>query len=173
MFSGALHCVHAQSCLTLCNPMDCSPPDSTVHGTFPGKDTGVSCLFLLQEVFMTQRLNPCLLHWQVGSLLLCHLGSPVLFSRSVVADSLWPHGQQHARPPCPSPTPGVHPNSRPLNRWCHLTISSSFVLFSSCLQSFSTSGSFPMSQLFTSGGQNIGVSPSASVLPMNTQDWFL
>ena len=88
VFSGALHCVHAQSCLTLCNPMDCSPPDSTVHGTFPGKDTGVSCLFLLQEVFMTQRLNPCLLHWQVGSLLLCHLGSPVLFSRSVVADSL-------------------------------------------------------------------------------------
>ena len=73
--------------------------------------------------------------------------------------------------PCPSPTPGVYSNSCPLSWWCHLTISSSVVPFSSCLQSFPTSGSFQMSQLFTSGGQNIGVSPSTSVLPMNTQDW--
>ena len=92
-------------------------------------------------------------------------------SCSVVSDSLWPHGLQHARPPCPSPTPGACSNSCPLNQWCHPTISSSVVPFSSCLQSFPASGSFQMSQLFTSGGQNIGVSASASVLPMNTQDW--
>ena len=81
------------------------------------------------------------------------------------------HGLQHARLPCPSPTPGVHSNSCPLSQWCHLTISSSVIPFSSCLQSFPTSGSFPMSQFFTSDGQSIGVSPSTSVLPMNTQDW--
>ena len=96
----------------------------------------------------------------------------VQFSRSVVSDSLWPHELQHARPPCPSPTPRVYPNSWPLSRWCHLTISSSVAPFSSCLQSFPASGSFQMSQLFTSGGQTIGVSVSTSVLPMNTQDWF-
>ena len=90
---------------------------------------------------------------------------------SVVSDSLWPHGLQHARPPCPSPTPGIHSNSCPLSRWCHLTISCSVGPFSSCLQSFPVSGSFQMCQLFTSGGQSIGVSASASVLPMNTQDW--
>ena len=96
----------------------------------------------------------------------------VQFSRSVVSDSLRPHEPQHARPPCPSPTPGVYPNSCPLNRWCHPTISSSVVPFSSCPQSLPASGSFQMSQLFASGGQNIGVSASTSVLPMNTQDWF-
>ena len=95
------------------------------------------------------------------------------FSRSVMSDSLWPHETQHARPPCPSPTPGVYPNSCPLSRWCHLTISSSVIPFSSCLQSFPTSGSFQMSQLFTLGGENIGVSASTSVLPMNTQDWSI
>ena len=92
------------------------------------------------------------------------------FSRSVVSNSLRPHGPQHARPPCPSPTPGVYPNSCPLSRWCHPTIASSVVPFSSCLQSFPASGSFPMSQLFASDGQSIRVSASASVLPMNTQD---
>ena len=92
------------------------------------------------------------------------------FSRSVVPDSLWPHGLQHARPPCPSPTPRVHPNSCPLSQWCHPTISSSIVPFS-CLQSFPASGSFPMSQLFKSGGQSTGASASTSVHPMNTQDW--
>ena len=95
--------------------------------------------------------------------------SSVQFSHSVVSDSLRPREPQHARPPCPSPTPGVYPNSCPLIRWCHLTISSSVVPFS-CLQSFPTSGSFQMSQLFALGGQNIGVSASKSVLPMNTQD---
>ena len=81
------------------------------------------------------------------------------------------HGPQHARPPCPSPTPAVYPNSSPLSRWCHPTISSSVVPFSSHLQSFPASGSFQMSQLFATGGQSIGVSASTSVLPMNTQDW--
>ena len=95
----------------------------------------------------------------------------VQFSRSVVSDSLWPHGLQHARPPCPSPIPGVYSNSCPLSQWCHPTISSSVVCFSSCLQSFPTSGSFPVNQFFASGGQSIGVSASASVLPMNIQDW--
>ena len=101
-----------------------------------------------------------------------HQFSSVLFSLSVMSDSLWPHEPQHTRPPCPSPTPGVHPNPCPLSRWCHPTISSSVDPFSSCPQSFPASGSFPMSLFFTSGGQSIGVSASASVLPMNTQDWF-
>ena len=96
----------------------------------------------------------------------------VQFSHSVVSDSLPPHEPQHSRPPCPSPTPRVYPNPCPLSWWCHPTISSSVFCFSSCLQSFPASGSFQMSQLFTSGGQTIGVSASASVLPMNTQDWF-
>ena len=96
----------------------------------------------------------------------------VQFSRSVVSDFLWHHGLQHARPPCRSPTPGVYSNSYPSSQWCHPTISSSVVLFSSCLQSFPASGSFPISQFFTSGGRSIGVSVSASVLPMNIQDWF-
>ena len=94
----------------------------------------------------------------------------MLFSRSVVYNSLQPHGLQHARPPCPSPTPGACSISRPLSRWCHSTISSSVVPFSSRLQSFPASGSFRMSQFFT-GGQSIRASASASVLPMNIQGW--
>ena len=93
------------------------------------------------------------------------------FSRSVVSDSLRPHKSQHARPPCPSPTPGVHTNSCPSSRWCHPAISSSVVPFSSFPQSLPASESFPMSQLFTWGGQSTGVSALASVLPINTQDW--
>ena len=89
-----------------------------------------------------------------------------------MSDSLWTHGLQHARPPCPSPTLGVHSNSCPLSQWCHLTVSSSVVPFFSYLQFFPASSSFPMSQFFTSGGQSIGVSASASILPMNIQDWF-
>ena len=92
-------------------------------------------------------------------------------SRSVVSDSLRPHESQHARPLCPSPAPGVHSDSRPLSQWCHPAISCSIIPFSSCPQSLPASGSFPMSQLFASGGQSIGVSASASILPMNTQDW--
>ena len=95
----------------------------------------------------------------------------VQFSRSVMSDSLQPHGMQHARPPCPTPAPGVYPNSCPLSRWCHPTISSSVIPFSSCPQSFPASGSFQMSQPFISGGQSIGVSASTAVLTMKTQDW--
>ena len=94
----------------------------------------------------------------------------LLFNHSVTSDCLWPHGLQHARPPCPSPSPGAYSNSCPSSRWCHPTISSSVIPFSSCLRSFPPSGSFPMSWLFVSGGRSIGA--SASVLPMNIQDWF-
>ena len=93
-------------------------------------------------------------------------------NHSVVSESLWPHGLQYSWPPCPSPTPGVYSNLRPLSRWFHPTVSSSVLPFSSCLQSFPASGSFQMSQFFTSGGQSLGVSASASVLLMNIQDWF-
>ena len=108
-------------------------------------------------------LTPSFTTYQLGS---------VQFSHSVVSNSLWPHGLQHTRLPCPSPTPGAYSNSCPLSWWCYPTISSSVVPFSSCLQSFPASGSFPMSQFFASGGISIGVSASASVLPMNIQDWF-
>ena len=102
----------------------------------------------------------------------------VQFSRSVVSDSLQPHESQHARPPCPSPTPGIHSNSHPSSRWCHPDISSSVVPFSLDLESFPASGSFHMSQFFPSGSQSIGVSASAPVLPMNSglisfrRDWL-
>ena len=95
----------------------------------------------------------------------------VQFSRSVVSDSLGPHELQHSRPPCPSPTPGVYSYPCPLSQWCHPVISSSVVPSSACPQSFPESGSFPMSQLFASGGQSIGVIASTSGLTMNTQDW--
>ena len=113
--------------------------------------------------------------------LLCHLKLShcslamllLLFSHRGVSDSLWPHGWQHARLPCPSPTPGTCSNSCPSSQWCHPSShSSSVVLFSFCLQSFPASGSFPMSQFFVSSGQSIGVSASATVLPRNIQDWF-
>ena len=116
-------------------------------------------------------------HVKNSSFEVCHLiqwlstHSSVQFSHSIVSDSLWSHGLQHARPPCPSPTPRVYSNSCPLSRWCHPTISSSVIPFSYRLQSFPASGSFLMSQFFASGGQSIGVSASTSVLWMNTQDW--
>ena len=96
---------------------------------------------------------------------------PISSVHSVMSYALPPHEPQHARPPCPSPTVGVYPNPCSLSQWCHRTISSSVIPLSYCPQSFPASGSFQMSQLFTSGGQNIGVSASTSVLPMNTQDW--
>ena len=110
--------------------------------------------------------------WKTSLAAQCIRKDSVQFSRSVVSNSLWLHGLQHARLPCPSPTPGVYSNSCPLSRWCHPTISSSVVPFSSHLRSFPASGSFPMSQFFESGGQSVGISASASVLPMNIQDWF-
>ena len=102
----------------------------------------------------------------------CSFFTAVQFSRSVMSDSLWPHGLQHARPSCPSPTPGVYPNLCSLSWWCHPIISSSVVPLFSCPQSFPASVTFQMTQLFVSGDQSIAVSASASVLPMNIQDWF-
>ena len=107
-----------------------------------------------------------------GSFLMSQFFASVQFSHSVKSNYLQPHEPQHARPPCPSPTSGVHPNPRPLCWWCHPTISSSVIPFSSYPQSFPESGSFPVSQLSASGGQSIGASTLASVLPMNTQGWF-
>ena len=160
--------------------MDCSPPGSYVHGIFPGKNTGVGCHFLLQGIFPTQGSNLhllCLLRWQVVSLPLSHQGSPIFifssvrFSCSVMSNALWPHESQLARPPCPPLTTRVHPNSCASSRWWHPAISSSVVPFYICPQSLPASGSFPMSQLFTWGGQSNGVSALASFLPMNIQDW--
>ena len=102
----------------------------------------------------------------------CYKFSSVQFSHSVMSNSFRPHELQHTRPPCPSPTPRVHPNSCASSQWYHPAISSSVVPFSSCPQSLPASESFPMSQLFSSGGQSNGVTASASVLPKNTQDWF-
>ena len=110
-------------------------------------------------------------HW-VEFLVLYSRSLLVQFSLWVVSNSLQSHGLQHARLPCPSPTPRAYSNSCPLSQWCHLTISSSVSSFSSCLQSFPASCSFEVSQFFASGGQRIGISTSASVLPMNIQDWF-
>jgi len=112
---------------------------------------------------MIHQFHPNYIHLCSGS---------VQFSHSVVSNSLWPHGLQHARPPCPSPTHGVYSNSCPLIQWCYPTISSSVVPFPSFLQFFPASGSIQMSQLFASGGQSTGVSASASVISINIQDWF-
>ena len=112
--------------------------------------------------------------WMIFSFVVLCLHNNTLsdqISHSVVSDSLRPHESQHARPPCPSPTPGVHSDSHPSSQWCHPAISSSVIPFSSCPQSLPASGSFTMSQLFASGGQSIGISALASFLPKNTQGW--
>ena len=155
--------------------MDCSPPGSSVHGILKARI--LEWLpFPSPGDLPNPRIEPwsphCrqILYWQ------SHKGSPnllsVQFSCSVVSNSLWPRGLQHFRLPSSSPTPGACSDSCPLSRWCHLTISYSVIPFSSCLQSFPASGSFPASQFFSSGGQSIGVSACASVLPMNIQDLF-
>ena len=163
--------------------MDCSLPASSIHGISQARILERGCHFLLQGIFSTQGWTLCLLPWQVDYLPLSHRGFPELnhgtiitfssvqFSCSVMSNSLQPHESQHTRPPCPSPTPRVYPNSCPSSLWCHPAISSSVVPFSPFPQSLPASGSFPMSQLFAWGGQSIGVSAPASVLPMNTQDW--
>ena len=122
-----------------------------------------------QKTLQFLELFPAFLKYILTSLLKIY--PSVQFSHSVVSDSLWPHELQHTRPPCPSPTPGVHPNPCPSSRWCHPAISSSVIPFSSCHQSLPTSESFPMSQLFTWGDQSIGVSALASVLPKKSQGW--
>ena len=151
---------------------------------------GHICLnLLLDHELLKSRDTICLIIFSTSSLVLAHnrniinilnermsldltvKWSSVQFSHSVVSDSLWPHGLQHVRLPCPSPTPGVYSNSCPSSWWCHPTIWSSVIPFSSWPQSFLASGSFPMSQFFTSGGQSIGVSALASFLPKNIQGW--
>ena len=155
----------AQSCLTLCDPMNCSTPGLPVHHQLP--EFTQTHVHWVGDVIQPAHHFRHSYTQQEG--LQCF---SVQFScYSVVSNSLWPHEPQHTRPPCPSPTPGVHPNPCPLSWWCHPTISSSVVPFSSCPQSFPASGSFQMSQFSAPGGQRIGVSASASVPPMNTQDW--
>ena len=117
------------------------------------------------------KICPILIYIQKSSIYYTIIKYSVQFSRSVVSDSLWPHESQHARPPCPSPTPGVHSDLRPSSQWCHTAISSSVVPFSSCPQSLPASESFPMSQHFAWGGQSTGVSALASFLPKKSQGW--
>ena len=163
-----------QLCLTLWDPMNCSRSGPFCPRDSSGKNTGVGCSALLptalppgdppglgiELISLTSNL-----HWQVSSL--APPGKPIFyFTRSVSQFRL-----QHAKLPCPSPTPGDCSKSCPFSWWCHPTISSSVVPFSSCLLSLPASGSFPMSQFFTSGGQSIGASAAASVLPINIQDW--
>ena len=168
-------CLVTQTCSTLCNPMDCSLPGSSVHGILqarivewvaisfsrgscqPRDQTLVSCI---ADRFFTGWANR-----EVHIYIL-------MFSSSTVSVSLWPHGLQHARFPCPSVPPRACSNPCPLSRWCHPTGSSSVAPFSSCPQSFPVAGSFPVSQLLASGDQSTGASASASVLPMNIQGWF-
>ena len=175
----AVLCLVAQSCPTLCDSTDYSPSSSSVHRDSPGKNTRVGCHALLQGMCLTQGSNPGLPHCRWIFLPADLPGKPpqehssVQFSHSVMSNALRPYGLQHTRLPCPSPTPRVYSNSCPLSLWCYTAILSSVIPFSSRLQSFPASGSFQMSQFFASGGQSIGVSASASVLPMNVQDWFL
>ena len=158
------------SCLTLCYPMDCSPPGFYVHGIFQAR-------ILAWVVISFSRISSWLRDWTwvshiVGrDITITVQFSSVQFSRSVVSDSLRPHESQHARPPCPSPTPGVHSNSRLSSRWFHPAISSTVVPFSSCPQSLPASESFPMSQLFAWGGESLGVSALATFLPKKSQGW--
>ena len=141
-----------------CRGLPCPPP-----GDHP--DPGIQFMSL-RPLLLAGSLFPTSTTWEIHT----KLFSSVQFSHSVVSISLRPHASQHARPPCPSPTPGAYSNSCASSRWCHPAISSSVIPFSSCPQSLPASGSFTMSQLFAWGGQSSRVSASASVLPMNTQD---
>ena len=168
------------------------PPQGSLQMLFPLPERCFPCLsmWLTHSLFFRfllkfhtiQDTTPYSTTWQQPPPFLHHhppysalfsliIFSSIQFSCSVMSDSLRPHELQHARPPCPSPSPRVHPNSYPSSQWCHPTISSSVVPFSSCPQSLPASESFPMSQLFAWGGQSIGVSASASVLPESIQDW--
>ena len=182
-----MHAKSLQPCSTLCNPMDWSLPGFSVHGDSPGNNTRVGYHALLQGIFLTQGSNLGLLwllyHWATGE---AHdqafplLGIyPVQSSHSIMSDSLRPNGLQHARPPCPSLASGVYSNSCPLSQWCHPTISSSVIPFSSCFQSFQASGSFQMSQFFafrwprcSSYSFSISLSNEYSGLVSFRMDWF-
>ena len=161
-------------------PLTPIPTKPVLHLVFPtsiAEDSNQSISILSWKESQTSD-SPVITTWSGSARITSHPASAfrpissVQFSWWVVSDSLRPHGPQHARLPCPSPTPGAYSNSCPSNQWFHPTISSSVILFSSHLQSFPASGSFPMNQFFTSGGQSIGVSVSAWVLPVNIQDWF-
>ena len=146
---------------------------ATPPPNLPGSTMERLVFFNIKVAYRIQGWEKCyVINTVYSSLTVCPppIQSVSQFSRSVVSDCLRPHESQHARPPCPSPTPGVYSNSCPSSWWCHPAISSSVVPFSSCPQSLPASGSFPISQLFASGGQSIGVSASTSVLPMNTQE---
>ena len=149
--------------------MDCSQPGSSVHGTLQSRilEWVASHFSRGSSWFRDQTWVSCI----AGRFFTIWATSSFQFSRSVVSDSLWPHESQHARPPCPSPTPGVHSDSCPSSQWCHPAISSSVVPFSSCPQSLPAPESFPMSQLFTWGVQSTGVSALASFLPKKSQGW--
>ena len=151
-------------------PRSPSLQEDSLPAEQPGKprNTGVGSVSLLYQIFPTQESSWGLLHCRQILYQLNYQFSSVTQS----CPTLRPHGLWQAKPPCLSPTPGVNSNSCPLSQWCHPIISSSVIPFSSSLQSFSASGSFPMSQLFASGGQSIGASASTSVLPVNIQDWF-
>ena len=179
-------CHHAcmlscSSCTQLCNPMDCSLPGFSVHGILQARVLDWIAISSSRRSLWPRDWTCISCISCIGrrvSWLLAPLGKPgvTMIQFSSVAQScgtLRPHGLQHTRPPCPSPKPGAYSNSCPLSCRCHPTISSSFFFpISSCLQSFRASESFQMSQFFPSGGQSIGVSASASVFPMNIQDWF-
>ena len=143
------------------------------HKSFP---RGVSIHHSKTILYITYIIEQLSIRWQrvKGKFLTTGVGGyrSVQFIHLVMTDSLWPYGLKHTRLLCPSPAPGAYSNSCPSHWWCHPTILSSVVPLSSCLQSFQESGSFQMSQLFVSGGQSIGISASASVIPMNIQDWF-
>ena len=184
-----------QLCPTLCNPIDGSPPGSAIPGILQARTLEWVAISFSNawkwkvKVTLLSRVRLFVTPWTAAYQAPLSMGfsrqeywsgltlpslptlASVQFSCSVMSDSLWPHESQHASPPCPSPTPGVYSNPCPWSQWCHPAILSSVVPFSSCPQSVPASGSFPMSQLFTWGGQSIGVSASASVLPMNTQNW--
>jgi len=165
-----------QSCPTLCDPMDCSLPGSSVHEIFQAIVLEWIAISFSRGssqprdwTLVSRIVDRCFTAWANKNYikLILFQFSSVQFSHSVMSDSLRPHELQHARPPCPSPTPEVHSNSRPSSQWCHPAISSSVVPFSSCPQSLTASKSFPVSQLFAWGGQSTGVSALASFLPRN------
>ena len=156
-------------------PMDCSLPGSFCPWGFSRQEYWNGLPFPPPGDLSNSMIEPRSPTLQAGSLPPEPLGKPMYrhqFICSVVSNSLRPHGLQHARPPCPSPTPGACSDLCPSSQWCHPAISSSVIAFSSCPQAFPASGSFQMSQFFASGAQSVGVSASASVLPMNIQDWF-
>ena len=170
----------AQSCLTIWDPVDCSPPDSSVHRILQARTLEWVAIPFSKgssrprnQTQVSRIAGGFFAVWASREITLYYIYSVQFSSVTQSCLTLRSHESQHTRPPCPSPTPRVYPNPCPLIRWCHPTISSSVIPFSSCLQSFPASGSFLMSQLFASGDQSIGASSSVSGLPMNIKDWFL